>query len=87
MLFQGEITHLSQKGLGVVRHPENELSYFVAGTWPGDVGEFEITDRTLNNKKYAYARLVRLIQPSSHRKTPECQFWVLVAAIVPVVHG
>lgn len=74
MLFQGEITHLSQKGLGVVRHPENELSYFVAGTWPGDVGEFEITDRTLNNKKYAYARLVRLIQPSSHRKTPECQF-------------
>ncbi len=74
MRFQGEITHLSQKGLGVVPHPENELSYFVAGTWPGDVGEFEITDRTLNNKKYGYARLIRLIQPSSQRKTPECQF-------------
>lgn len=74
MLFQGEITHLSQKGLGVVRHPENELSYFVAGTWPGDVGEFKITDRTLNNKKYGYARLIRLIQPSPHRKIPECRF-------------
>ena len=74
MSFKGEITHLSQKGLGVVQHPENGLSYFVAGTWPGDRGEFETTDRTLNNKKYGYARLIRLIQPSHHRKTPECRF-------------
>ena len=74
MSFQGEITHLSQKGLGVVQHPENGLSYFVAGTWPGDMGEFEITDRALNNKKYGYARLLRLMQPSPQRKTPECRF-------------
>lgn len=74
MSFQGEITHLSQKGLGVVQHPENGLSYFVAGTWPGDRGEFEITDRALNNRKYGYARLIRLIQSSRHRKTPECRF-------------
>ncbi|MCC6916915.1 RNA methyltransferase [Nitrosomonas sp.] len=72
--FQGKITHLSQKGLGVVHHPENGLSYFVAGTWPGDIGEFAITDRPLNNKKYGYARLIRLTQPSPQRKTPECRF-------------
>lgn len=74
MRFQGEITHLSQKGLGVVRHPKNELSYFVAGTWPGDIGEFETTDRILNNKKYGYARLTHLIHPSPQRTTPACQF-------------
>lgn len=74
LLFRGEITHLSQKGLGVVLHPENGLSCFVAGTWPGDTGEFEITDRPLNNKKYGYARLIRLIRPSPQRETPECRF-------------
>ncbi len=57
-----------------MRHPENGLSYFAAGTWPGDIGEFETIDRTLNNRKYGYARLIHLIQPSCHRKIPECQF-------------
>lgn len=58
----------------MVHHPEEGHSYFVAGTWPGDIGEFEITDRILHNRKYGYARLIRLIQPSPHRKTPECRF-------------
>jgi len=74
MQFKGEITHLSQKGLGVVCNAQDGLTYFVAGTWPGDVGEFKVTDRILRNKKYGYAELIRLTQPSHHRKTPECPF-------------
>ena len=51
MKFNGTITHLSQKGLGVVKNDQNNLSYFVYGTWPGDAGEFEIIDKPLNNNR------------------------------------
>lgn len=74
MKFTGTVTHLSQKGLGVVKNAENKLSYFVYGTWPGDIGEFEVLDKTLNNKKFAYAKLVQLIQPSPHRQQPACDY-------------
>ncbi len=72
MIFTGTITHLSQKGLGVVKNIHNNLSYFVAGTWPGDHGEFEAIDKPLDNKKFAYAKLTRLIRPSPQRQTPRC---------------
>ena len=72
MKFTGTITHLSQKGLGVVKNAQNNLSYFVYGTWPGDVGEFEVIDKSFNNKKFAFAKLIHLIQPSAHRQTPPC---------------
>lgn len=74
MKFTGEITHLSQKGLGVVKNDAEGVSYFVSGTWPGDQGEFEIIDRPLNNKKYGYARLIQLIKASDQRQQPECAF-------------
>lgn len=74
MKFKGTVTHLSQKGLGVVKNEENKLSYFVYGTWPGDIGEFEALDKILNNKKFAYAKLVQLIQPSPHRQQPACAY-------------
>ncbi|UJP05282.1 MAG: RNA methyltransferase [Nitrosomonas sp.] len=72
MKFDGTITHLSQKGLGVVKNTQNNMSYFVYGTWPGDRGEFEVTDKPLHNKKFGYAKLVRLIQSSPQRQTPPC---------------
>ncbi len=72
MNFTGTITHLSQKGLGVVKNAQNNMSYFVYGTWPGDVGEFEVIDKPLNNKKFAFAKLTHLIQPSVQRQTPSC---------------
>lgn len=72
MKFTGTITHLSQKGLGVVKNAQNNMSYFVYGTWPGDVGEFEVIDKSFNNKKFAFAKLTRLIQPSSQRLIPPC---------------
>lgn len=65
MVFTGRITHLSQKGLGVVKNEQDGVSYFVFGTWPGDEGEFAIIDRPLNNKKYGYAKLVQLTHPSN----------------------
>ncbi len=77
MIFTGAITHLSQKGLGVVKNAQNNVSYFVNGTWPGDIGEFEIIDKPLNNKKFAYAKLLRLIHPSTQRQIPSCSYLTL----------
>jgi 23S rRNA (uracil1939-C5)-methyltransferase len=74
MKFTGEVTHLSKKGLGVVRNEAEGISYFVFGTWPGDWGEFEVIDRPLNNKNYGYAKLIQLTQASSQRQQPECAF-------------
>lgn len=74
MKFTGEVTHLSQKGLGVARNEEEGISYFVFGTWPGDRGEFQVINRSLNNKKYGYARLVQLINASAQRQQPKCTF-------------
>lgn len=74
MKFKGEVTHLSQKGLGVVRNDADGISYFVFGTWPGDWGEFEIIDRPLNNKKYGHAKLIQLIKASGQRHQPECAY-------------
>ena len=74
MKFNGTITHLSQKGLGVVKNDQNNMSYFVYGTWPGDVGEFEVIDKPLNNKKFAYAKLIALTHPSAQRQTPICSY-------------
>lgn len=74
MKFKGTITHLSQKGLGVVKNAQNNISYFVHGTWPGDSGEFEVVDKPLNNKKFAYAKLLHLTQPSPQRQVPACPY-------------
>src|SRR4030066_145757 len=74
MKFKGTITHLSQKGLGVVKNDQNNISYFVYGTWPGDAGEFEVIDKPLNNKKFAYAKLIKLPHPSEHRQPPACPY-------------
>ena len=77
MKFTGSITHLSQKGLGVVKNAQNNISYFVYGTWPGDTGEFEVLDKPLNNKKFAYAKLITLTGPSAQRQTPTCSYATL----------
>lgn len=50
LCFIGEVTYLSQKGMGVVRNRIDGVTYFISETWPGDIGEFEISNRPLNNK-------------------------------------
>ena len=72
MKFIGTVTHLSQKGLGVVKNAQNNMSYFVYGTWPGDSGEFAVINKPLGNKKFAYAKLLHLLKPSIHRQIPIC---------------
>lgn len=74
MKFNGTITHLSQKGLGVVKNDQNNMSYFVYGTWPGDAGEFEVIDKPLNNRKFSYAKLITLTHPSARRQAPLCPY-------------
>lgn len=74
MKFNGTVTHLSQKGLGVVKNDQSNMSYFVYGTWPGDAGEFEVIDKPLNNKKFAYAKLITLTHSSAQRQAPICPY-------------
>lgn len=51
-VFSGVVKDISSEGLGVVIHPEG-LTYFVPGAWPGDAGEFIITQK---EKRYGFAR-------------------------------
>lgn len=69
-LFTAKVRDLSHKGLGVIDHPDGR-TFFVRGTWPGDEGEFEITD---DAQKYDEAKLVRLLQPSPDRVEIKCEF-------------
>ncbi|MBS1984520.1 MAG: class I SAM-dependent RNA methyltransferase [Bdellovibrionales bacterium] len=66
--FSGRIRGLSSEGLGVVEHPDGRV-FFVAGTWPGDLGEFTI-ERV--EKRYGYARLSKMVEASPDRVTPPC---------------
>jgi 23S rRNA (uracil1939-C5)-methyltransferase len=52
--FHGKIKDLSPLGMGVVDHPEGRV-FFVAGTWPGDEGLFEVISR---EKRYGFARFI-----------------------------
>jgi 23S rRNA (uracil1939-C5)-methyltransferase len=68
--FHATVRDLSHKGLGVVDHPDGR-TFFVRGTWPGDVGEFEIFH---DAKKYDEANLVTLLIPSHDRVEVKCSF-------------
>lgn len=69
--FEGRVRALSSEGWGVVDHPEG-MVFFVPGTWPGDLGLYEIISK---KKRYGEARLVRLIEASTRRrKTLPCAF-------------
>jgi 23S rRNA (uracil1939-C5)-methyltransferase len=67
-MFQAVVRDITLKGLGVVDHPNGKV-YFVRGAWLGDVGRFQI-DR--EDKRYGFATLVELIEPSSHRVAVAC---------------
>jgi 23S rRNA (uracil1939-C5)-methyltransferase len=69
-IFQATVRDLSHKGLGVVDHPDGR-TFFVRGTWPGDLGEFEVA---LNAHKYDEAVLLHIIKPSTDRIEVPCSF-------------
>lgn len=66
--FVGKVRDLSHKGLGVVDHPDGR-TFFCRGTWPGDLGEFEIHEHT---KKYDEIKLLRILKSSDNRIEPVC---------------
>lgn len=69
-LFSATVRDLSHKGLGVIDHPDGR-TFFVRGSWPGDVGEFEIQDTA---QKYDEAKLVRIVSASKDRVAIMCPF-------------
>jgi 23S rRNA (uracil1939-C5)-methyltransferase len=68
-IFEAEVTHLSNQGYGVVKGADR-TTYFVRGTWRGDVGRFQITDEREGD--YNFAELVALLRPSSERREAPC---------------
>jgi 23S rRNA (uracil1939-C5)-methyltransferase len=66
--FRGKIKDLSPLGMGVVDHPEGRV-FFVAGTWPGDEGLFEIISR---EKRYGFARFIESENLSEDRVRNPC---------------
>lgn len=69
-IFEAEVTHLSNQGYGVVKGPQR-ITYFVRGTWRGDVGRFQSTDE--RDGDYQFAELITLLQPSPERQNPPCR--------------
>jgi 23S rRNA (uracil1939-C5)-methyltransferase len=65
--MQIKIEKLVYGGAGIARTEEGVI--FVSKVLPGELVEVEITDR---KKDYANARLVEVIEPSPHRKSPVC---------------
>lgn len=61
------VDRLAIGGRGVARH--DGLVLFIADTAPDEDVEVEIT---FLKKNFAEARLVRVVQPSPHRREPEC---------------
>lgn len=66
--FSGSVRALSSEGYGVVEHPDGRV-FFVKGAWIGDRAEFRI-ERF--EKRYGYARIERLLEPSADRVPPPC---------------
>jgi 23S rRNA (uracil1939-C5)-methyltransferase len=66
--FQGRVRDISSEGYGVVDHPDNYV-LFVLGTFPGDVGLFEIVHL---KDRYGYARLLEMTEFSPHRRPAPC---------------
>lgn len=68
LIFTSKVRDLSHKGLGVVDHPDGR-TLFVRGAWPGDEGEFEISEMA---SKYDEAKLVKLLKASTDRVQLRC---------------
>ncbi|MCC6138543.1 MAG: class I SAM-dependent RNA methyltransferase [Bdellovibrionaceae bacterium] len=66
--FSGTIKDLSSEGLGVVSHPDG-MTFFVPGAWPGDAGEFTITQK---EKRYGFAKWNKQTEFSQARVESPC---------------
>ncbi len=66
--FTSHVRDLSHKGLGVIDSPDGRV-FFARGVWPGDEGEFEVSQ---DAPKYSEARIVKLTKNSPDRVNIQC---------------
>jgi len=69
LVFEGTVRGISGEGLGVVESPSKKI-YFVAGAWPGDRIEVQVTEST---SRYGYGKLTKLIEASVDRVEAPCE--------------
>lgn len=65
-----KIESLAFEGYGIGRH--NDFVYFVRGAVPGDIVEVVEKKR---QKKYAFANVQKITEPSQHRIKPVCSYF------------
>jgi 23S rRNA (uracil1939-C5)-methyltransferase len=66
--FVGQARDISAEGNGVVEHDDGQI-FFVPGVWAGETGRFRVTGF---KKRFGFAELVELIEPSPQRTAPAC---------------
>jgi 23S rRNA (uracil1939-C5)-methyltransferase len=66
-----KVERLVHRGLGLARREGKTI--FIPGVIPGEVVLCEITE---NKPSYAHAWLKKVIQPSVHRREPECRYFL-----------
>lgn len=67
-IFEGRVRSLSSKGMGVVEHPSG-IIFFVRGAFPTELVKIQITQI---EKRYGFAKLLEILEPSSERRSPPC---------------
>jgi 23S rRNA (uracil1939-C5)-methyltransferase len=67
--FTADVKDLSPDGAGVVEHPSGMI-FFVPGVWPGEAGEFIVTERS---KNFGKAKLDTLQLAHRDRREAACK--------------
>ncbi len=66
--FTATVRDLASDGDGVVEHPEGQV-FFVPGVWQGERAEFRVSGF---RKRFGFAEVVAILDPSPYRTTPRC---------------
>lgn len=66
--FIATVRDLASDGDGVVEHPEGQV-FFVPGVWQGERAEFRVSGF---RKRFGFAEVVAMLEPSPHRTAPRC---------------
>ncbi len=67
-IFEGRVRSLSSKGMGVVEHPSG-IVFFVRGAFPTELVRIQVTEV---DKRYGFAKLLEIIEPSKDRRPVPC---------------
>jgi 23S rRNA (uracil1939-C5)-methyltransferase len=73
--FELELTTITHGGAALGRHEGRAI--FVPHALPGETARVEITE---DKERYAFARLIEVLEPSPDRVTPPCPYFGLAAS-------